>query len=144
MKYKPHLIYAAKIICVSILLVVTCSCGSAKMTEYYSNKENYINAVGTVSYIKYNEDSTVLYVGFSELSPTFDDTCFKLVSDNLKIAQSNNIDGMLCVGKQITFMTAPKYFGDGYVMPIVAISIDGEVILSFDQGYENLINWLSK
>ena len=32
-----------------------------------------------------------------------------------------------------------KYFGDGYSMPIVSISVNGEVLLSFDEGFENLM-----
>ena len=44
--------------------------------------------------------------------------------------------------EQITFITAPKYFGDGYVMPMVAISIGEENLLEFEDGYENLLAWL--
>lgn len=127
-----------------ILLLLLCSCNSPEKIEYYSQKENYINVTGTVSYIKYNEDTTVLYIGFSELSPTLDDTCFKIVGDNLKIVKTNKIDDKLKVDKQITFITAPRYFGDGYVMPIVAISISGENLLEFEEGYNNFLDWLSK
>lgn len=39
----------------------------------------------------------------------------------------------------ITFVSAPEYFGDGYCMPIVALSVNGEELLTFDEGVENLI-----
>ena len=45
--------------------------------------------------------------------------------------------------KGVSFMTAPRYFGDGYIMPIVEISVDGEELLSFEEGYENLLEWLA-
>lgn len=41
-------------------------------------------------------------------------------------------------------MTAPRYFGDGYVMPIVAISVDGEQLLDYEEGYANFMEWLEK
>ena len=127
-----------------ILLVLLCSCNSSEIIEYYSQKENYISVTGTVSSIKYNEEATALYIDFSELSPVLDDTCFKIVGENLEIVKANRIDDKLKIGEQITFVTAPKYFGDGYVMPIVAISISGENMLDFEEGYKNLIDWLSE
>ena len=113
------------------------------LIEYYSQKENYIDATGTVVFINYNEDATVLHLAFSDLSYRFDDTCFKLVGENLRIAQENGIDNKLILGEQITFKTAPRYFGDGYVMPIVAIYIGEECLLDFETGYNNLLDWLS-
>lgn len=138
------LIFVICLASVCILPTVLCSCDSVELAEYYAKKENYICVTGTISYIQYNEDHSGLYLELSEMFPTLDDTCFKIVGKNLQITQSNGIDNKLKIGKQIEFMTAPKYFGDGYVMPIVAISIDGEKLLSFDEGYANLMNWLSK
>ena len=123
-----------------ILPVLLCSCNSSEIIEYYSQKENYINVTGTVSNIKYNEDTTALYIDLSELSPVLDDTCFKIVGKNLEIVKANKIDDKLKTGEQITFITAPKYFGDGYVMPIVSLTIDGEELLSFEEGYANFMD----
>ena len=144
MKKFSSLNFIIIIITLCILLVLLCSCNSSEIIKYYSQKENYISVTGTVSSIKYNEEATALYIDFSELSPVLDDTCFKIVGENLEIAKTNKIDGKLKIGEQITFITAPKYFGDGYVMPIVAISISGENLLGFEEGYENLIAWLSE
>ncbi|MBQ2273270.1 MAG: hypothetical protein II337_07410 [Clostridia bacterium] len=132
------------IMLITSICVLLCSCNSSGTIEYYSQKENYISVTGTVSSIKYNEEATALYIDFSELSPILDDTCFKIVGENLEIVKANRIDDKLKIGEQITFVTAPKYFGDGYVMPIVAISISGENMLDFEEGYKNLIDWLSE
>ena len=129
---------------VCLMLTLLCSCDLSQHLDYYSNKENYINVTGTVSNIKYNDDSSILYIGFEELSPTLDDTCLKIVGENLDIVKANKIDDKLKIGEQTTFVTAPKYFGDGYVMPIVAISINGETLLEFEEGYKNLLDWLSE
>lgn len=129
---------------VFILLASLCSCHSLEKLEYYSQKDNYINVSGTVSYINYNEDLSTLYIDFSSLSPVLDDTCFKIVGENLQIVKSKDIDKKLKIGESVTFITAPRYFGDGYVMPIVGMTVGGEELLNFDEGYENLLNWLSK
>lgn len=70
------------LLCLSIL---STSCTTSKMKDYYSQKENYINATGIVSHISYNEDGSALYLGFSDLNPQFDDNSFKIVGDNLPI-----------------------------------------------------------
>ena len=127
---------------ITSICILLCSCNLSGMIEYYSQKENYISVTGTVSSIKYSEDATALYIDFYELSPVLDDTCFKIVGENLEIVKANRIDDKLKIGEQITFITAPKYFGDGYVMPIVAISISGENLLGFEEGYKNLLDWL--
>ena len=132
------------IMLITSICVLLCSCNSSGTIEYYSQKENYISVTGTVSSIKYNEEATALYIDFSELSSVLNDTCFNIVGENLEIVKANRIDDKLKIGEQITFVTAPKYFGDGYVMPIVAISISGENMLDFEEGYNNLLDWLSK
>ena len=126
-----------------VLIVLLCSCNSSEKIKYYSQKENYISVTGIVSNINYNEDGTALYIDISESSPVLDDTCFKIVGKNLAIVKTKKIDDKLKTGEQISFITAPKYFGDGYVMPMVAISINGESLLDFEEGYNNLMDWLS-
>ena len=131
------------IMLITSICVLLCSCTSFGTIEYYSQKENYISVTGIVSNINYNEDGTALYIDISESSPVLDDTCFKIVGKNLAIVKTKKIDDKLKTGEQISFITAPKYFGDGYVMPMVAISINGESLLDFEEGYNNLMDWLS-
>lgn len=52
---------------------------TVKLVKYYSQKEKYITVTGTVSYIKYNDNNSELYIGFSELNTKLDDHCFKIV-----------------------------------------------------------------
>lgn len=124
------------------LLVFSTSCTAQKMKDYYSQKSNYMNATGIVTHISYNEDRSALYLGFSELNPQFDDNSFKIVGDNLPIVQQNGIDQKIKIGDQVDFVTATRYFGDGYVMPIVEISVNGEKLLNFEDGFANLLKWL--
>lgn len=124
------------------LIIFSTSCTTTKMRDYYSQKNNYINATGIVSHISYNEDKTALYLGFSDLTPQFDDNSFKIVGDNLPIVQEKGIDEKIKIGDQVDFITAPRYFGDGYVMPIVEISVNEEELLGFEEGFTNLLKWL--
>ena len=39
----------------------------------------------------------------------------------------------------MNFVSAPEYFGDGYVMPIVSLSIGDTCYLEFDEGLNNLL-----
>lgn len=125
------------LMCIALLLVPC-----ASYSTYYSEKSNYVTASGVIDYLKYNDDRSALYIGFSDLDYKFDDTCFKIVGENLSIVQENGIDEKISVEDKVSFMTAPKYFGDGYVMPIVSISVNEEELLEFDQGVNNLLDWL--
>ena len=128
------------IIC--FLVVSSCACGSAEKLKYYAEKDNYISVTGIVESVINSSDRSGLYIDFSDLNPSLDDTCFKIVGENLNIVRKNGIEEKLKEGDEVVFITAPRYFGDGYVMPIVAISINGESLLDFNDGYSNLMNWL--
>ena len=142
MKGKPICKLVAALLVLCLWVTLLSACDRKKMLDYYSEKENYVDATGTVVHIKYNEDETALYLGFSDLSYNFDDTCFKIVGENLRIVCEKGIDNKLKLGDQIKFTSAPRYFGDGYVMPIVAIHVNGECLLDFEAGYTNLLDWL--
>lgn len=137
--------YVRKSMLIILILIITVNlsaCYAHKKQEYYSNTDNYVTVTGTLSYISYDEDEPGIYLSFTELSPEFSDNCFKIVGDNLLIAQENGLDEKLEIGKSIEFVSAPRYFGDGYIMPIVSISIDGETLLEFEDGYENWLGWI--
>ena len=137
----------AMCVCIVLLLVCStllCSCSVSKrvLVRYYSEKSNYVTASGAVNHIQDDPELDGLYLGFSELSPTMDDISFKLVGANREIVLQRGILQKIQLGTTVSFMTAPRYFGDGYIMPIVEISVDGEELLSFVEGYENLLKWL--
>lgn len=132
------------IVMCGVVLVIFVGCGKTKEKDYYSEESNYVEVVGTVIHMAYYEDEMALYLGFSELNPKCEDVNFKIVGKNLAIAQENGIEQKIKLGDTIKFVTAPKCFGDGYVMPIVAVSVDGEVLLEFEEGFENFLEHLKK
>ncbi len=136
-------IYMKSLVVILLMnVLILCSCYAEEKRKYYSDKDNYVSATGTVVHIMYNGNKTELYLGFSDMSRKFSGNTFEIVGDNLTIIQEKGIDEKLEMGDQIEFITAPMYFGDGYIMPIVGITIDGETLLEFDEGYENLMETL--
>jgi len=134
---------------VALVIIFICmsaslsACQASQMREYYATESNYVTAFGTVAFFSMNEAEKALYIDFLTTTPTFDDTCFKIVGNNYDLVLERGIGDFLQNGSQIEFITAPRYFGDGYVMPIVSMSADGETILAFDEGYENFLEWLN-
>lgn len=149
-----------------IFMVLTsfCSCSKYREIEYFSQKENYINAEGTVTHFKYSDRYNAWYLGFSDVVLNgavvpdeqtldeesvadvtwfFDNSTFKIIGEDFEIVQANKIGKKIKLGDRVEFASAPGWFGDGYVLPIVAISINGESLLDFEEGYENFLDWLS-
>lgn len=129
--------------CLIVLSGLLTSCLSIRYRIYYPVKDNYIEVSGVVIYMKYNKDHTELHIAFSDMDRKLDDCSFEIVGENLRIVEKNGIDDKIKIGDRVTFVTAPKYFGDGYVMPIVAISANGESLLDFDEGFKNFMDYLN-
>lgn len=124
------------------IILTLISCDAKQMREYYSDKDNYVVATGTVTHIKYNDDKTALYLGLSRVEgPAYNNT-YKFVGENLTIVRDNGIDSKLKPGDCIEFVTAPESFGDGYVPYLVGITVNGEKLLDFEEGFVNLNKWL--
>ena len=131
-----------RIICLLLSIMVLFT-GCAQIdTQYYMDQRNYVTADGKVCHIAYNDDQTELYIGIEECPEGFSDVTFKLAGECLTIARENGIDDVLQLGDGITFVAAPRYFGDGYVVPLTAIWVEDQCLLDFEQGYDGLMNWL--
>ena len=125
-----------------LLTTVSCMNLTNNQKKYYEDTNNYISITGVIEYLKFDDSNRILYLQFSEMDEKLDDNCFKIVDENYSVIVRNGAKDSFEIGQQVTFTTAPKYFGNGYVMPIVKLSIDNEVLLDFETGYENLLNWL--
>ena len=133
---------SAKILIIILLATFVLSYCFSKSSKYnyYSQTDNYVETSGVVSYIRYDNENSTLYISFTDLSYKFDDDTFKIVGDNYRLITEQNIS--LSIGDCVSFISAPRYYGDAYVMPIVSLSIDNEIILPFEDGYTNFLEWL--
>ena len=115
------------------------ACYTVQEAAYYSKKSNFITATGNVSYIKYNEDKNRLYMAFPEDNETLKWITYHIADENLRIVQERGIDEKMKLGDSVTIGYGPRVFGDGYSIPVVQISVNGEELLSFEEGYPNLM-----
>lgn len=109
--------------------------------KYYSDKDNFQTFTG--EFVGFSSDDKKEYIhlhikGWNTDYPNYTES-FKIERGNYDFLIESSFLDKLEIGDTITFISAPRIFGDGYSPPIVAISIDGEWILDFDTGYDNLM-----
>lgn len=108
--------------------------------EYYSEDSNYITATGTVKHLGWGPDQSYVYLAFEEIPEEYSDTNFVIEGENLRTAIEKGFNERVQLGTEVVYVSAPRYFWDGYAMPIVALSVNGEILLTFDEGKMNLLD----
>lgn len=132
--------YIALILAAVLLFVLFKWCGRWQYASYYEKTENYVSAAGTVTHIADDEEFG-LFLEFKDMTTNFSDTLFVFRGKNREIVLEKGILEKLAIGDRVEFVTNGWYAGDGYAMPIVAICVDGEWLLEFEDGYENLVEF---
>jgi hypothetical protein len=125
-----------------LLAVILSSCYADRMLEYYADESNFQTVTGTVTYVGFSDDRQTLYLSISNLPEGFSSKTFEIVGKNLDVVKKTTLVHKLSEGAEVEFVSAPRYFWDGYVMPIVALSVDGYVLLDYERGYSNYMEWL--
>ena len=127
-------------ILIALLVVFLSGCNvsnqklAKKMIEKYSDNQNYVTLTGKV--IEINENNVIIKC--EELNDYLN------YEDNLcdyYIYSYQFIE--LQVGEEIQFTTVPFHFYSGHKLPIVELKIDENTLLSFEEGKENLIDWVN-
>ena len=127
-------------ILISLLVVFLTGCNlsnqklAKKMIEKYSEDQNYVTLIGEV--IEFNEYYIIIkceelnnYISYE------DELCdYFIYSDQFIELQ---------VGEEIQFTTVPFHFYNGHKLPIVELKINDNTLLSFEEGKENLIDWVN-
>lgn len=112
---------------------------TAQEYKYYSNEENFVEVTSKINHIVWNHSEQRVTIGLSDVPETFSDNCFDIEEDNYIILLENGGEEYLEYGTDVTIITAPRYFGDGYIMPIVAITVGEYELLNYDDGYKGLM-----
>ena len=108
--------------------------------KYYADRDNFITVTATVADITYYEESNQVCIQVTDKSISFTDTGFIIRGESLDRIVQNGFAEKIQIGNEITFVCAPRYFGDGYKIPIVALSAGDEQVLGFEEGYANLLS----
>ena len=124
----------------SLLVVLLTGCTlsnqrlAKKMIEKYSEDQNYVTLTGEV--IEINKNNAIIkceelndYISYED-----DLRDYYIYSDQFVELQ---------VGEEIQFTTVPFHFYNGHKLPIVELRIDENTLLSFEEGKENLIDWVN-
>ncbi len=117
---------------------------SKRELAYYTKESNYIEVTGVITGIYQYEQSSKLVLSCEELSSHFSERYFKISGKNYSVVLDRQILAKIKKGARVEFISAQEYFYDGYQMPIVQLSVDGEELLSYEEGYQNLIEWLKE
>lgn len=117
-------------------------CSKIKQREYYKDENNYLTSNAVVKEIIYKNEDNGIYLWLDHLDSAYQDSTFVLRGENVNIAIENGITNKVSTGTEITFTSAPRYFWDGYLMPIVYLKVNDEVLLHFKEGYGNLLDML--
>ena len=139
-------LFIGSILCIAVFLVSLHTIfpwfESIQLKNYYSEKNVYVTVSGEISWLNLKDKG--LYLAFQEegLTGPYDDYTFGIEGKNFDLLLEKNIEDLLHIGDKVEFITAPRYFGNGYIMPIVSLTVDGEVLLEFEEGYSNLLEWL--
>ncbi len=104
-----------------------------KMIEKYSDDQSYVTLIGEV--VEFRDNSVVIKC--EELNDYLsyeDELCVYYIYSDHTIE--------LSIGEQIEFVTVPFHFYNGHQLPIVALKTDESILLSFEEGKRNLIDWV--
>ena len=122
---------------VCVLVFTSCDINAPlrnKMLDYYSNNQNYVTLVGEVIEI----DESFVVIKCEEL---MDYINYETELSSYCIYSETLLE--LKVGEQIEFTTVPFHFYNGHILPIVELQVNGNALLSFEEGKDNLIDWVN-
>ena len=121
-----------------VLICILSGCMKKREIEYYLDTSNYITEEAVVEDIIYEEHEYILFA-LSQIDDSYQTTHFIIEGDSVETVIKNGIFDKVKIGDEITYTSAPRFFGNGYDMPIVALCVGADEILGFEEGYENLL-----
>ena len=137
-------ILLAPVLLLLSFFIIACTTNSKKMYDYYSIQSNFVQVHGIVEEINLQDEILYLNINFDEsIFPNDGDNTFKIIQSNQQVLFENGFYDQVNVGDTIDFYSAPRIFGDGYIVPIIYIEKDGVIYLPFDTGQNNLLIWCS-
>ena len=124
-----------------IIIALVWCVGCSKMYEkkYYEDINNFITDEAIVDNIIYNEEENYIVLWLLEIDESYQCNDFIIEGNNTDLVIKNGIFDKIKMGDTITFTSAPRIFGNGDFLPVVEILIGEATILSFEEGYENLM-----
>ena len=131
-----------KLICILILLslflLTACAYTDERLAKNmvwkFANDDNYMEFTGTVVETR---DTSLVVLKSNDLSEYFGQS----LDDEYWCLIFSKDDILPEIGSEIQFVTVPYHFYNGYYLPIVELTIDGETLFPFEEGKDLLIKW---
>lgn len=136
------------VLLVCILVVIFCNACDInaplrnKMVAYYSQDKNYFELSGTVKSVEYREDIDELFI---EMDILTDEHHFPLNGDGygeFTVVNWSKLSFHLEINDTIALTSAPDYFYNGHILPIVSVKKGDDEYLSFAKGKANYLSWI--
>ena len=133
---------------ISILLLCACTLNTPlknKMLEYYTLDSNYVQVTGIIKSVEYHKEIDELYIKIEVSTDNHpfpylgDDGCGEFTLVNWSLFEFD-----LEIGDAVVFTSAPYYFYNGHIWPIVAVEKEGCEYLSYEKGKDNYLNWIKE
>ena len=137
--------HETKLLVVVVVLsqLILCSIWKKKQIwDYYQTKDCFISSSGTITFIYHDATNQEICLSLSDIDPRFDDRRFVITGMNYTIVMERGLLDDLSIGDSVEFIGAPRVFWDGYVLPMIEITVDDEQFLDAKTGYDHFIEWL--
>ena len=132
----------------SIFFLASCNFNEPlrnNMLDYYNKDNVYSELTGEIKSIKYKEGIDELFIEI-ELAEIKNDFSVNAVTGygEFTIVNWSKYNFALEANDTIIFTSAPMYFYNGHILPIVALSKNEEIYISFNEGVSTYINWIQE
>ena len=116
----------------------------SKMLDYYGQDKNYIELSGIIKGITYRKNNElIIEVDLLNGTEIFSHNHETELSEFVLVNWST-YDFSFALSDTIIFSSAPMYFYNGHILPIVHIEKEGVVLLTIEKGKESYLNWIEK
>ena len=139
---------SVSLFCLFLILILSACDFNAplrnKMLDFYNQNSNYVQLTGVVMKMECLEELDQLRIGVKILT---ENHSFSSVVENeyvdFVIVNWSVNSFELKINDTIDFTSAPFYFYNGHIYPIVEIKKDGQEYLSFHEGKDNYLKWIN-
>ena len=135
------LVFAVSISSIScVALSAVDSIYTAQEKEFYSNKDNFENVNGVFDRLEKYKGNYYIYLKNIDSDRYFRELRFRVSNTNFAYLDDSGFFDEVHNGDSVTICLAYDYFGDGYVIPVVAVSANGKDYLDFENGWQALMS----
>ncbi len=136
------------IICILSIVLPSCEMNAPlrnKMTEYYSQDENYMQLEGRIVGTQYIEslDHMLVEIVFDKEKYDFPYNASTGYGEFVLVHWSSK-QYSLQENDRILFTSAPGFFYNGHNLPLVHIEKEGITLLTYTEGKKDYLSWINE